>query len=104
LITAGLIGAAPMILYSIFAFFRWLVTRVGSDPDVKRIAEMGLLATCLGFVKSFTTNGISTFDVSLIIFLFGVVAQTYVVSHALAARSENEYLSVNEPSLAAHLN
>ena len=60
-----------MIFYSIFVFFRWLFGLRFEDPEANRIAEMGVVTTCLGFVKSLTTNGISAYDFSLIIFLFG---------------------------------
>ncbi len=98
LVVAGVIGALPMILYSSFIFFRWLLRVRFLDPESRRVGEMGMLATCLGFIKSFTTNGISALDFSLIIFLFGAISLQYVLSRKPpeVAEPEPELLAVGQ--------
>ncbi len=91
LVNAGVIGAGPMICYSCFAFFRWLTRIRLRDPHTRRLAEMGLLATCLGFIKSLTTNGMSVYDISLVLFLFGVLTFRRVIQETI--RQENMSLT-----------
>ncbi len=79
LVAAGVIGALPMIFYSLYVFLRWLIGLHFPDAEARRIGEMGVLATCLGFVKSLTTNGISAYDFSLILFLFGCISMRFVL-------------------------
>ncbi len=74
LVAAGFLGATPMILYTGYLFVRWLGRIRTGDRGAKQVAEWGLLATCLGVVKSLTTNGVSAFDVSLILVLLGAVS------------------------------
>ncbi|HEY6563457.1 MAG TPA: hypothetical protein VIY86_03125 [Pirellulaceae bacterium] len=74
LISAGFLGARPMILYSLWVGARWLWRVSTPNPRYRFLAEMGMVSTCLALTKSMTTNGISTFDVSLIMFMMGAIA------------------------------
>lgn len=78
LISAGIIGAGPMILYAFYAFARWLFPMTFPDPQFRKVAAMGLICTCMGFAKSLTTNGVAMYDSSLILFILGAVVFQWV--------------------------
>lgn len=99
LVVGGLVGAGPMLIYSLFAFLRWLVRVRVRDVDSRRLAEMGLLASCLGFVKSLTTNGMSGFGFALMLFLFGALAMRIVTSDVIRVDDSDEFDDAESPAM-----
>ncbi|MCA9262221.1 MAG: O-antigen ligase family protein [Planctomycetales bacterium] len=73
-VVAGLVGGLPMVAYVFYTAFRWLRARGAADRDAKLVLELGLASTCVALAKSVTTNGVSAYDVSLVLFLLGTIA------------------------------
>ena len=99
LVTAGFVGAGPMLVYSIWVFFRWLGRVRMRDPASRRLAEMGMLTTCLGFVKSITTNGMSVYGVSLLLFIYGALALRMLNDSVIYVEAPE--MSMEDPELAS---
>lgn len=99
LVVAGFIGAGPMLVYSFYVFMRWLGRVRTRDPASRRLAEMGMLATCLGFTKSITTNGMSVYGVSLLLFVFGALALRMLNDAVIPVEDHN--VSAETPELAS---
>lgn len=78
LVVAGFVGATPMILYVGYMMFAWLKGVRSDVSGHRQLAELGLTATCVSTIKSLTTNGVSAYTFSLILFLLGAISLTTI--------------------------
>lgn len=78
LVSAGFVGATPMILYAISLFVIWF--RLGAvgfaDGASNRLFGFGSSAACIAFLKAMTTNSLTSNDFALVLFLLSSIAVT----------------------------
>jgi hypothetical protein len=75
LLSAGLVGAIPVVLSLFLVISRWLAVRLHeADPFYNRLAAIGGSALAIALAKSVTTISLSCADVSLQLFFLSAVA------------------------------
>lgn len=78
LVSAGFVGATPMILYAVSLFIIWF--RLGAigfgDGASNRLFGFGSSAACIAFLKAMTTNSLTSNDFALVLFLLSSIAVT----------------------------
>lgn len=78
LVSAGFIGATPMMLYSVSLFIVWF--RLGAAGFADRRSNLlfgfGSSAACIAFLKALTTNSLTSSDFAMVLFLLSAVAVT----------------------------
>jgi len=76
LVSAGFVGAIPIIFYVLFLVFRWswALTRDSIISRQPRMVGLGNVALSLAFSKALTTNELSNHGFALLLFLLVVIS------------------------------